>query len=219
MDTKKENQVSTIKKNYVAFSTEQKTLAVAKFNLRKGIRDGKLDIEDPSKLDLDYQFYDEYFLYEEAIKAASEIGDGWRLPTREDFEFLVNNFKWGTVRIGTEYGLLFYNGYSDGYVTDINSIDQLNRLLNNNHTDQVCCDVVLFPCKGQRNSNLTIFDAGSEGHYWTSTPHDYNTEFAYVFEFSHNKDIDSQIYDCRLSTSSLCFRESSRISVRLVKDL
>lgn len=214
MDTK--NQKSTIKTNYVAFSTEQKSLAVAKFNLRKGIKDGKLVIDDPRKLDLDYQFYDEYFLYDEAIKAASEIGDGWRLPTREDFEFLVDEFKWGTAKIGTEYGLLFYNGFSEEFIDVINSREQLNRILDNTNQS---CDVVIFPCRGQRNSNLTIFDAGSEGRYWSSTPHDYNTEFAYSFEFSHNKERDCHIYECKLSTAALSFRESSRISVRLVKDL
>ena len=92
--------------------------------------------------------------------ARANWGGSWRMPTIEEFEELIEECEWeGTSEVGNDR-------YIDGYrVTGPNG------------------NSIFLPVAGYRNGT-SLYDAGSFGYYWSSTPDESNTQGAYCLGFN-----------------------------------
>ena len=95
--------------------------------------------------------------------ATANWGDGWRMPTKEEIMELVDNCEWEWVQIKGVYGakLIGPNGNS-----------------------------IFFPAAGYRGWS-TLFDSGSAGYYWGSTPSSYDDKSSYGFHYYHENGFEN----------------------------
>ena len=88
--------------------------------------------------------------------ARANWGGTWRMPTKVEFEELINNCTWTWTSEGG------YNGYR---VTGPNG------------------NSIFLPAAGYRYGT-SLYYAGSNGRYWSSTPYETSTQYAYSLYFS-----------------------------------
>ena len=88
--------------------------------------------------------------------ATANWGGSWRMPTKAEFEELINNCTWQWTTQGGK------NGYKVTSKKNGNSI--------------------FLPAAGSRSVS-SLIDAGDFGDYWSSTPDESNTQFAYHLDF------------------------------------
>ena len=86
--------------------------------------------------------------------ARANWGGSWRLPTKAEFEELLNNCQWTFITMGN------HNGY---------------KVIGPNG------NYIFLPAAGYRGGTI-LFSSGSSGLYWSSSP--YDTKNSYVLYFS-----------------------------------
>ena len=93
--------------------------------------------------------------------ARANWGGTWRMPTKSEFEELIEECEWEWTSEGEN------RGYR---VTGTNG------------------NSIFLPAAGYRHGT-SLYDAGSIGYYWSSTPYESNTQYAYFLDFfSDNHD-------------------------------
>ena len=110
--------------------------------------------------------------------ARANWGGTWRMPTKIEFEELIDNCTWRWM------GKLGYKGYM---VTGPNG------------------NSIFLPAAGYRYGT-SLYYAGSNGYYWSSTPYGSSTQYAYRLYFSS----DSHFADW--------YRRNNGLSVRPVSE-
>ena len=95
--------------------------------------------------------------------ARKKWGGSWRMPTKTEIEELIDNCTW---RWTTQNGVKGYN------VTGPNG------------------NSIFFPAAGYRYGS-SLYDAGEDGYYWSSTPYESSSYYAYYLRFfSGNQNVD-----------------------------
>ncbi len=100
--------------------------------------------------------YGNYYTWSETSTAAANWGGTWRRPAKSELEELVNKCTW---KWTTQNGV---NGYK---VTGPNG------------------DSIFLPAAGYRNGS-SLYNVGSRGRYWSSTPYDSNYACYLYFDSS-----------------------------------
>ena len=98
--------------------------------------------------------------------ATANWGGAWRMPTKAEFEELKNNCSW---KWTTQNGV---NGYK---VTGTNG------------------NSIFLPAAGCR-SGSSLYDAGSDGYYWSSTPNESRSDSAWSLYFNSSEFDMNSIY-------------------------
>ena len=87
--------------------------------------------------------------------ATNKWGEEWRMPTKAEFEELIYDCKWEWTK----------QGEAEGYkVTGKNG------------------NSIFLPAAGWRNGTSLDY-RGADGHYWSSTPHESGSSYAYYLSF------------------------------------
>ena len=96
-----------------------------------------------------------YYDHEEYDVVENEWGNGWRTPTKEDFEELIEECEWEWIG-NDDAGKYKVEGPNGNYI--------------------------YLPAAGYRSNNAVTFEKGESGYYATSTLNGWN--FIYVLQFT-----------------------------------
>ena len=137
---------------------------------------------------------------DEALKSdwGNTIGTGWRTLTREEWKYLIDHHTkgWSTVN-GVNGYVIRPDGVSTAIATSYTASDW---------AAEEAAGSVFLPATGYR-VNATIYNVGSRGNYWSSSPNPLGADYAYMLYFS----------DSNLEPQS-SYSRFFGFSVRLVKD-
>lgn len=90
-------------------------------------------------------------------------GDGWRMPTRAEFEELIDNCNWTWTKVGTVYG----------YIVESKAEGNTNS--------------IFLPAAGMKEEFISK-NEGTQGSYWSSNPFGGGMDYlSYDLEFSEKK--------------------------------
>ena len=184
-------------------------------NQRKSQRDlfcwGTGDNPENTASYLDYSTFHEW-----GVNAISNGGNvenyGWRTLSSSEWEYIINSRTTSTVNsienarfakaylFGTDHGLiLFPDNYihPDGVAapTGINATDNTswnaNQYSSTDWAKMEAVGAVFLPTAGyDYNSNgygIEVYDVGSQGVYWTSTPDETDTRYSYMMTFTNEE--------------------------------
>lgn len=126
--------------------------------------------------------YGRLYTWEDAKKGCEELGDGWRLPTNEEWQNLAK-----------AYGGIYGQSDDNGKLAYSNLIDGGNSAFN----------AVLG---GNRETDASYERLGAHGFYWTATEHD--TDEAWFYNFAKGSSIlNRHSGDKKRAISVRCIKE------------
>ena len=152
-------------------------------------------IVEPETTNWDWAKYNTIYQY----GGATSVGDGWRTPTRNEFDYILftrtDDYRCARATVGGRPGIILF---PDGFVLPsgitVNHLNPTHNQLEATYAENTYTNLqwnilevkgsVFFPAGGYRNgSNNNIVNFNSYGGYSTSTIGD--RKYRYVFTFDH----------------------------------